>query len=457
MTPRRTVFNRVVLLTLFATTLLSFFSSDRALAHNEFEASNPADGQVVNAVPTEWEITFSKDVPLNSASAEVVNSDGVRTALSNPTHGAQTNVVRFALPPELSGPVTARWRLVSDDGHVVQGRVNFVVSSQDVVSETPSAEIPPSDLAPSDGVITQVNSNSLNSSFTDPAPGPVRWVVRSMGFAAVMLIGGLFFVERLVAAGTMLSVRGVLTARTGAVALAVVPFLQNLFLVGDVYNTNVFSALPKFLSTFDGTLGAMLITQTVIGLVITYFVYRFDSIDTVRMQFLTAMFAMYLIALAFNGHSRTMAWPLLGIPADIIHTAAAAVWLGGLAVLAFVVIPQVPMATAISAYRQFGSFAQTAVIALVATGIVQTLRLHTSLISLFTETHGRILLLKIVVVVAMLKIADINRKRLLRRLDPDAPSTEQRITLLWRASITEAATGGIILAITAALVTASFQ
>jgi putative copper export protein len=65
--------------------------------------------------------------------------------------------------------------------------------------------------------------------------------------------------------------------------------------------------------------------------------------------------------------------------------------------------------------------------------------------------------LKIAVVAGMLKIADINRKRLLRRLDPDAPATEKRISLLWRASVTEIATGGIVLAVTAALVTSSFN
>jgi len=166
---------------------------------------------------------------------------------------------------------------------------------------------------------------------------------------------------------------------------------------------------------------------------------------------------MYLIALAFSGHSRTMAWPVLGVPADIVHTGAAAIWLGGLAVLALLIVPVAPLATSVAAYRQFGTFARYAVIAIVATGVIQTLRLHGNIVSLFTETHGRILLLKIAVVAAMLKVADINRKRLLRRLDPDAPSTERRISLLWRASITEVATGGIVIAITAALVTSSFS
>jgi copper transport protein len=280
-----------------------------------------------------------------------------------------------------------------------------------------------------------------------------------MGFAAVMLMGGLIFVERMLATPTLIGPRGVLLARTGALSLAAVPFLQNLFLVGDIRSTNIFSALPHFFSTFDLTLGAMLITQTVIGLVVSYIMYNSSSqvISKTNQQFLIALFAMYLIALAFSGHSRTMAWPVVGIPTDIVHTGAAAIWLGGLAALAFLVIPNSSIATSVTTYRQFGYFARYAVIAIVVTGIIQTLRLHGDVVSLFTESHGRILLLKIAVVAGMLKIADINRKRLLRRLDPDAPATEKRISLLWRASVTEIATGGIVLAVTAALVTSSFN
>jgi copper transport protein len=445
---------RAVFLTcLLALLAGSMLNPGRALAHNEFVESTPSDGDVFTTAPSEWEITFTKDVPLETASGEVVNSDGVRTTLPTPTYGSSTNIVRFALPPDLTGPVTTRWKLASEDGHVVQGRVNFVISPTGVTSDSTTDTTP---LLSSDDVVA---GSSAGSSITSPAPTPVRWVVRSMGFAAVMLMGGLIFVERMLATPTLIGRRGVLLARTGALSLAAVPFLQNLFLVGDIRSTNIFSALPHFFSTFDLTLGAMLITQTVIGLVVSYIMYNSSSqvISKTNQQFLIALFAMYLIALAFSGHSRTMAWPVVGIPTDIVHTGAAAIWLGGLAALAFLVIPNSSIATSVTTYRQFGYFARYAVIAIVVTGIIQTLRLHGDVVSLFTESHGRILLLKIAVVAGMLKIADINRKRLLRRLDPDAPATEKRISLLWRASVTEIATGGIVLAVTAALVTSSFN
>jgi copper transport protein len=205
------------------------------------------------------------------------------------------------------------------------------------------------------------------------------------------------------------------------------------------------------------TAGAMFIMLSLIGAVIAvlFFIYPDSTQLPSTARLLHALGAMYLIALAFVGHSRTMAWPLLGIPADIIHTAAAALWLGGLVVIVFILAPILPMAQLISVLRNFGTFAQKAVIALVVTGIIQTLRLHGSIVSLFTENHGRILIVKILVVAAMLKIADINRRRMMRNLTPDAEITQRRITLLTRASTTEIATGGIVIAITAMLVNAS--
>lgn len=58
-------------------------------------------------------------MPLNSASAEIINADGVRTPLTNPTHGDSEKIVRFSLPENLSGIISGRWRLVSTDGHVM--------------------------------------------------------------------------------------------------------------------------------------------------------------------------------------------------------------------------------------------------------------------------------------------------------------------------------------------------
>ncbi|MFN5601122.1 MAG: copper resistance protein CopC, partial [Acidimicrobiaceae bacterium] len=63
------------------------FSAQPALAHNALVESTPANGAVLESAPTVWTLTYSKDVPLNSASAEIISASGVRTQLPTPTYG----------------------------------------------------------------------------------------------------------------------------------------------------------------------------------------------------------------------------------------------------------------------------------------------------------------------------------------------------------------------------------
>ena len=101
--------------------------------------------------------------------------------------------------------------------------------------------------------------------------------------------------------------------------------------------------------------------------------------------------------------------------------------------------------------------AKYAVIAMVVTGVIQTLRLHGNLLTLFTQNHGRWLLLKLVLVALMLKIGDINRRRLLRKMPDNDEAFAGRVALLRRASITEIVNGGLVMVATAFLVTSSFN
>lgn len=170
-----------------------------------------------------------------------------------------------------------------------------------------------------------------------------------------------------------------------------------------------------------------------------------------------AVSLVYLVTLAYGGHSRSMAWPLLGVPVDVLHTAASVAWLGGLVVLVLLVVPALEPAAGFEAFRRFGDVARLAVATIVVTGAIQTLRLHGTLITLLTESHGRWLLLKLVLVAVMLKIGDINRRRMLRWTGDDAMNAANRVALVRRAGVTEAVNGALVMLVTSVLVTSSFD
>jgi len=111
---------------------------------------------------------------------------------------------------------------------------------------------------------------------------------------------------------------------------------------------------------------------------------------------------------------------------------------------------------ALESFTRFGRAATIAVPVIVGTGVVQTLRLHGGITSLFSQSHGRVLLLKLVFVVAMLALANKSRQLNLRRIADEPARLATRRRQLVRAGLTECAVGGVVVAVTAALVSANF-
>jgi copper transport protein len=348
------------------------------------------------------------------------------------------------LPTALSGAITARWKLVSSDGHVVSGRVAFSVGAATSSSSAPETTV--------DAVTEFNNATSV--------PETVRWSLRMLGYLAIIFLGGLIFAELFLAEGAMAAATGRRLLLMSSAAITVVPILQGWIFLADVNGYSFFKAPLDTFDLFSSTPGSMILTRALTGAAISYAaVVAWPQItNTIKERQAIGLIGVYLVTLAYTSHSRSQALPLLGIPVDVLHVAASAVWLGGLAVIALTVIPLVDPKNALLTYTRYGRYAQYAVITIVVTGVIQTLRLHgVSLSSLFGERHGQILLLKIVAVGLMLKVGDINRRRLLKNLPTEESSMTKRSTLLLRASYTELVCGLLVLVLTSALVTSSFN
>ena len=429
------------------------FGAQPANAHNALATSVPAAGAVLTEVPDSWILTFTKDVPLDSASAELVAASGVRTALPAPTYGASKKEILFALPPDLNGAMTGRWRLVGTDGHVITERVSFTVNVASVTTTTvlgvPQTGAEISDVA----MPAEVMTDGAVTSET------VRWGLRAFGYAALLLVGGLLFTELFVTQGVLGAARVRETLLASGAVLTAVSLAQTLIFLDDSRDFGVVSSVFHILEAFDSTAGSMYFVRFLTSAVLLVGIVRARR-ATSPVLITPPMMALsiaYLVSLAYTSHSRSMAWPLLGVPAGVIHTAATAAWLGGLIIFILFVIPSLKPAESFDAFRRFGDMAKYAVIAMLVTGVIQTLRLHGNLLTLFTQTHGRWLLLKLVLVALMLKIGDINRRRLLRKMPDNDEAFAGRVALLRRASITEIVNGGLVMVVTAFLVSSSFD
>lgn len=423
-----------------------------ARAHNSLDSSDPASGSVLKSSPENWILTFTGDVPLDSASAEIISADGIRTPLPAPRQGSSAKQIVFTLPPDITGNVTARWRLVGTDGHVITSRVRFTVEST-TATTVPNANstVPPVVATPTDAVDVSIDEYV--------APNSARLLVRTANYAALLVIGGMLFTDAYVARGVLRARRARDVLLAGVGVAAVTPLLQTMIFLDDSRDFGVRNSFFHLLEAFDTTAGSMTIVRFCIGVVFGYAMWRVcqDRSLPLFTPLTGTLAGFYLFSLAYTGHSRSMAWPVLGVPADVVHTAAVAIWLGGLIIFIAFVIPSLQPAESFAAFRRFGDAATYAVIAMVITGVIQTIRLHGTFLTLFTQSHGRWLLLKLVFVALMLKIGDINRRRLVRALPQTEADFAKRVWLLRRASITEIVNGAIVMVVTAVLVSASFN
>lgn len=414
--------------------------AQRADAHNTFEESSPSDGEVLSAAPATWVVRFTKAVPLDSASAEIIASSGVRVPLGMPRHAGTDNVIEFDLPANLSGDVTARWRLVGVDGHVIRGRIDFTVvaTAVDAGSSIPTESPAIGDsAAPSKAVVDD----------DQPVSEPVRTILRLLAYVAVLGLVGVVFSEWYLARGTIDTPLGKRVMVGAALTSGIVAVAQLLILVDDLRDGGT-GFIPAIGDSLGITAGGMLAFRSVVAVALVMFTMkRIRSLGVI-----VALLVMYCIAVAYGGHSRSMAAPWIGIPIDVVHQVAAGIWVGGLVVLVVIVLPRADVESGLVAYDRFGYAAQRAVVVIVVTGVIQTVRLHGSLTTLLTTTHGLVLIGKVVVVGVMLRLGARNHQLLARWSGRgDTRSVPTRYALI-RASVVESACAVVVVALTAILV-----
>ena len=424
-----------------------------ASAHNSFDSSDPVNGSTLDVAPATWSLMFKKEVPLASASAELVGSDGVRIALAPPTYGATTNAIVFSLPPNLTGVNTARWRLVGVDGHVISGRVAFTVNALTAPSE-PLATV---EGAPQSTQTTiQVPQLSVDDYFIEPVPELPRHVFRFINYGALLILIGLLFVELDIATGVLGLAVAKKTMRIASVLLATSAVLQMMIFSADLSSTSFLGSIGSLGAILETTPGSMLIMKSIIGCLIGLISFRRKIEQTIHQTswLIPGLLFLYLITLAYTGHSRSQRWAIFGVPTDVAHTVAAGVWLGGLLVLLGIVNQNVSPLQAVQALRRFGSAAKISVITLVVTGSFQTVRLHDDPWSILTSSHGQLLVVKLLAFGGMLIYANFNRSSLEMR-PTDGSHAVQIKRLVVRTSIIETLMGFAVVAVTAVLVSSS--
>ncbi len=438
-----------------------------ASAHNELVSTDPADGAALDTAPPSISFTFAAEVPLTSATVTVIDQAGVRTEVPDLEHGATTSVLVAPLPALPGGEVTVRWRLVSDDGHPLTGRVVFTLpaaaapattaptaTAGSTVPVTPTtAPVVGADAADGGSEVVAVPVADDGGGGT---PGFVRWFLRYGSYLAIMLVVAVVLTDRWVWPGV--AARAPFTAVVDASLLAVTVLagLQLLVLASDFSGASPWAAFGDLDRALQTDAGFGLALRMLLAAVVWLLLMRMTIVsEQVRWTAVGGAGILLLGTWAWAGHAKSQRWPELGVPVDIVHHAAAALWIGALAIVGVVAMRVLPADERARVLGRLSATAMLSVVVIVATGVAQTVRLVGSPTSLLDAAHGKYLVAKLVVLAAMLALAAANRRRLAAPTSRPGGMSNATAALMRRSVVAETALGLVVIAITASMVVAS--
>jgi copper transport protein len=118
-----------------------------------------------------------------------------------------------------------------------------------------------------------------------------------------------------------------------------------------------------------------------------------------------------------TGHSTDTSYTAVAEVADLVHLVAMSLWVGGLAMLLFGVLPRRDPDELSKVVPRYSKLAMGSVLTVIAAGTVMAAQLLPGLGALFDTTYGELLLTKIVLLVVILFAAMASKSWVTHRLD----------------------------------------
>lgn len=375
--------------------LLAAGTAGPAEAHATLVRSNPAEGAVLAAAPATAVFTFDEAVSLPDQGVKVFDAAGDTVASSAISRDA---VVTVDLPDRMaSGTYVVTWRAVSGDGHPIAGSLTFSIGRPSVAVAAPEP--------------AEAESPKVSATLS---------AVQGVGYLGLFLAAGLTvfastLLPRNIAAGrSRTRIQGL------AQASAVVALLATALTIPLTVIHQQGLGLERIADRDTWLAGS---PSAMAGLVLlavgfTLLGQNVGAAAEPRTRwFALSGVALVVVAPALTGHTRAFSPEPLVVGTDILHVLAGSVWLGGLVGIALT-LPALAgqEAAAARTLARFSTAAAAVLVALTGTGLVLAWRILASWENLVGSTYGRILLVKLAVVLIVVTVAGWNRFVLLPRV-----------------------------------------
>jgi copper transport protein len=447
-----------------------------AAAHATLESTQPTRGARLAGAPRQVVLRFDEAVDVALGAVKVFDASGREVQQGAVFHpGGRGAQVAVRLPGELpDGGYTVTYRVVSADAHPVSGGMTFSVG------DGPAGSASVAEL--------------LRGQTTGPVTSTAFAVVRAVQYAAIALgTGTLVFLLACWlpglaavagagagwAAATEAFARRVRTLVAGAAVAGALSAAAGVVLQGAVSEGRSLWAAARADVVADvlGTrFGAVWAVAVVLWLVVggwtlarpsAFPALRLVAVGAdglalpstpVSLLALGVPLAMLTLLPALSGHPSVQSPVALLLPANVLHVAAMAAWLGGIAVLVLAVRAATGRLDAadrprllIAVVARFSTLAGIAFAVLFATGAIQAVVEVASVSALLDTAFGRAVLIKLVVFGALVALGWANRAHVLPALRAAGESPARAGLLLRRTLRAELLLGVAVLAVTGAL------
>jgi copper transport protein len=424
-----------------AASALSAALATAAHGHAILERTDPARGVTVERQPNGVVFEFNEPVEGSFGAVRVFDARGKRVDDDDVVRPRGQDSVGVGLDGKVpDGTYTATYRVISADAHPISGGFVFSIGAAGVPGKT----------------VSELTAASEVGKVTDVAFGIARGatyaaIALAIGAFAFLAIAWLPALRRVMGPGPewlsaserfarRLRILVVAALVVGMVSEAAQIVLQGATAAGMTFWSALDpDVIDEVLQTRFGTVHALAFLVFIGALVLFTARVRVPVLRPatvgasglappsrarpIELAVIASLLGFLAITPALSGHASTQDPSWLLIPTDLLHVLAMSVWVGGLVVL----LVAVPAATRAlepadrtrllaAVLMRFSPMAFTAVIVIVATGLVQSY-VHVRSISNLTDTaFGRAVLIKMGLMVLLIGLGAYNQRGLLPRL-----------------------------------------
>ena len=419
-------------------------------ADNTLVSSSPAAGSTVETSPQTLQLTFAN--ALGAANTVEVVCNGSPFSVGTPQVGVDGVSLTVSVPNPLpKGECVVSWLVSQPDG--VGGGSStfaFTVANDTIATLAPPVTTPAAGSTAATVSTTPPTTSGSSGSDTAAKPGsggPLGLSRLLVSLGVAVLFGALV----LIATAWPEGVEYILTVRflrSAWLLTLLVAIFNTACVQAQISGKGIGSSLSptSWSGLTDTTPGVAALARVIFVVLTGWVVQRPERVIDPSTQ-LPAL-ALPGLAVATLGFSRSGGQlAVLGYAAGIAHALGMAVWLGGLILLARVVLAGPGEEDLVHAVRGFARISNPALALTILTGFVQMYRLDWG--EIFTSTHGRVLFLKAIAVGAMVFVGVAARQFIKDRVARVDAMTGQLAIRLRRAVGLEAMCGVVVLALTA--------